>query len=207
MSCKEPQSIESIDFAYSYLPLNVGSYIDYSVDSVVYNDFDQTVTTHRFILRETVAEIFEDATGRQAFRIERSKKHPDSLYFEVSNSYSVVLDKVRAERTIDNRHQMILKFPPKTGESWDGNVFNADDEQDFEYAYVHRPESIGVFTFDSTLRVIQENDTDNFVIKAFSEERYSTGIGLVYKEFLHIETNFDIDSGLHWTQTILDYSN
>lgn len=207
VSCKEPQPVESIDFSYSYLPLKVGSHIDYSVDSIVYNDFDQSVTTYSFILRETIAETFEDATGRQAFRIERSKKHPDSSYFEVINSYSIVLDRFRAERTLDNRHQMILKFPPKVEESWDGNVFNADGKQTFEYAYVHQSESVGAFTFDSTLRVIQDNDTDNFVIKTFSEERYSTGVGLVYREYFHIETNFDVDSGLHWTQTILDFSN
>ena len=65
----EPEPIETIDFAYSYLPLKVGSYVEYSVDSTVYNDFDKSVISYKFTLRETIVERFEDATGNATYDV------------------------------------------------------------------------------------------------------------------------------------------
>jgi hypothetical protein len=67
---------------------------------------------------------------------------------------------------------------------------------------VDEPFTIGTLSFDRTLRVILENDTDNFVVKRYSEERYARNVGLISKRYFHIETQFEIDSGLQWIQRI-----
>lgn len=202
ISCKDDREKPDIDFGYNYMPLAEGAWIEYTVDSIVSDEFLQTTTTYSFTLRETVAEKYEDAEGRTIFRIERSKRTSDTSAFEVVGSYALLHDGIRVERVDENLRVVPLIFPPKSGEDWNGNAFNTKGEQQFEYDYVDRAGTYNGLALDSTLRVIQWNDTSNFVIKQYSEERYARNIGLIYREYIDIETQFSVDSGLHWIQVI-----
>lgn len=202
-ACKKNPPVE-VDFGYNYLPLEIGQWVEYDVDSIVYDEFAQTVTNYPFVLRETVVETFEDAEGRTAYRVERATRMLDSAEFVVRGSYAVLVDGVRAERLDNNTRIVPLIFPPKDGADWNGNAFNTKGEELFEYDYVDQPETIGSLALDSTLRVIHRNDTDNFVVKTYQEERYARNIGLVYREFLDLETQISGDSGLHWIQVLRD---
>ncbi|MDB4104208.1 hypothetical protein N9545_01620 [Salibacteraceae bacterium] len=97
-----------------------------------------------------------------------------------------------------------LVFPPKVGEDWDANAFNIEKPLFYSYDYVDQNEAFGDDVFENTLRVIQVNDTDNFIIKQFAEERFARNVGLVYKKWFDIETQFGIDSGLQWIQEYRD---
>lgn len=202
---KDPDDRPKTDYGYNYLPLKEGAWIEYRVDSTVLDEFTQTSATYTFTMRETVAEQFEDAEGRTVFRIERSRRWNDTAGYEVVGSYSLLKHGARAERVDENLRVVPLVFPPGEGGEWDGNAFNTLDEQLFEYEYVDRPGTYSSLVFDSTLRVIQWNDTDNFVIKKYSEERYARNTGLIYREYLDIETQFSVDSGLHWIQVVTGY--
>jgi hypothetical protein len=202
VGCKDNPT-ETTDFHFDYLPLILGSSITYSVDSIVYNDFDQSVVKYQFTLKETVAEVFNDASGRITYRIEQSKRESDTLNYRVSGSYAVLIDGLKAERTQNNLRTIPLIFPPAKGETWDGNATNTRSTEDYRFTTTHQPYSIGASSFDSTLHIVQIEDTTNFINKRFAEERYAKGVGLIELQTRHIETKLNGDSGLVWVQRYL----
>lgn len=204
--CKHDDPIEEVDFGYDYLPLNVGSWIEYDVDSIVYDDFNALVDTFSFIQRDECVEIFKDLDGRTVYRFERFKRTSDTASMLFVRSYTRLIQGVRAEMQENNLVTVPIVFPPKQGEEWDANAFNARESQEYLIDYVDQMEIIGGESFDQSLRVIQLNDTDNFIIKRFAEERFARNVGLIYKRWFDIETQFGIDSGLLRIQTIRGFS-
>ena len=205
-SCKRDDQVDPVDFGYDYMPLLRGSWIEYDVDSIVYDEFNARVDTFSFIQRDECVEAYKDLEGRTTFRFERFKRYSDTASMQFVTTYTRLVQGVRAELFENNVRTVPLVFPPKDGEDWDVNAFNALGSQEYSYDYVGRTDTLGGTLFDNTLRVIQQNDTDNFIIKQFAEERYTRNVGLVYKRWFDIETQFGIDSGLQWVQTIRNFS-
>ncbi|MEQ9186215.1 MAG: hypothetical protein RLP15_00660 [Cryomorphaceae bacterium] len=202
-ACGKDKGETKVDFGYAYYPLEVGKVIDYRVDSIVYNEFTQSVDSFSFLLREACIETFTDLEGRTAYRFERSVQKDDTSEFIFRTSFYVVTDGVRTEKVENNQREVVLVYPPINGEDWDAKAFSAAERVDYEFEAVHQAIDLGTFRFDSALRVIQLNDTDNFITKRFAEERYAKNVGLVEKRYYHIETQFEVDSGLYWIQTVV----
>ena len=205
-SCKRNDQTEPVDFGYDYLPLLRGAWIEYDVDSIVYDEFNARVDTFSFIQLDECVEAYKDLEGRTTFRFDRYKRTSDTGAMQYVATYTRLIQGVRAELFENNLRTVPLVFPPKAGEDWNANAFNALGAQDYSYDYVDQIDTFGSVPFENTLRVIQLNDTDNFIIKQFAEERYTRGVGLVYKRWFDIETQFGIDSGLQWVQQIRDFS-
>ncbi|MEX2596828.1 MAG: hypothetical protein WEC59_07850 [Salibacteraceae bacterium] len=205
MSCEKPKEPESIDFGYDYLPLEIGNWIEYEVDSIVFNEFTNSTDTFKFKLRESCEQIITDLEGRTVYRFERSKRSLDSSDYIFQYSYVVLIDELRAEKVVDNIKTTILTFPPNEESEWDANAFNAMPEHSFYFKDVGDPFFVDELLFNETLLVIQDDDTTNFIFKSFSQERYAKDVGLIFKEYFDIETQLEIDSGLHWIQKLSDY--
>ncbi|NQV52097.1 MAG: hypothetical protein HQ500_02890 [Flavobacteriales bacterium] len=205
LACGKDKDQAKIDFGYAYYPLVIGNSVEYKVDSVVYNEFTATVDSFSFLMREECVETFTDLEGRTAYRFERYVQKDDTSDFAFRTSFYVVTDGVRTEKVENNQREVVMVYPPKNGEDWDANAFSAADQVDYEFEAVHQALQLGSLSFDSALRVIQLNDTDNFITKRFSEERYAKHVGLVEKRYYHIETQFEVDSGLYWIQTVVGY--
>jgi len=201
-SCKNDEPTPYIDFGFDYAPLSVGSWVEYDVDSIVFNEFDARTDSFHFIMRVECTEVYEDQTGRSVYRFEQTKRSNDTASSTFRKAFSLVKEGVRIERNEDNKISVPLTFPISIDASWDGNAFNVQDEQTFEIVAVESTAQINGVNLDSTATVLQINDTNNFVFKQFAQERYSRDIGLVYREQLIKETQFNIDSGLHWIQQI-----
>ncbi len=125
VGCKDDPPNE-IDFGYNYLPLEIGNWVEYDVDSIVFDAFTEQVDTYNFRLRDIIAETFEDLDSRDVYRVEQSYVgglESDPTY-TFRKTYSLVVNGVRAERLDDNLKTVILVFPPRQGATWDGNAFN-----------------------------------------------------------------------------------
>ncbi len=170
-ACGNDKDQPKIDFGYAYYPLVIGNNIEYRVDSVVYNEFTATVDTFSFLMREECVETFTDLEGRTAYRFDRSVQKDDTSAFVFRTSFYVVTDGVRTEKVENNQREVVMVYPPNEGEDWDANAFTSADQVDYQFEAVHRSVQVGDYSFDSSLRVIQLNDTDNFITKRFSEER------------------------------------
>jgi hypothetical protein len=106
---------------------------------------------------------------------------------------------------IENNFRFLkMKAPVRNGFSWKGNTYidtyslNSDvkylDDWDYTYDSLDAKITVGPLTIDSTLKIAQRdeiigNPTD---INSYSEinyaaEKYAKRIGLIYRNFLHVE--------------------
>jgi hypothetical protein len=201
--CKRNQT-EPLDLGYNYFPLTIGAFVDYQVDSTVYNDFTQSDTTYSFTIRETVRDTFSDAQGRLTYRIERSKRVGDTASFVIQKSMGINVEATRLERLEDNIRTVILSFPPDAGSAWNGNAYNNRGQENFEIISAHKPATVNGTTFDSVVTVEQYNDTANFIEKRYRQERFAKNLGIISIEYIDIRTKLNGDSGVHYVQQIIN---
>lgn len=203
--CRKKEEAKGPDLGYAYWPEDVGHWVEYNVDSIVYNDFADSVERYSFQLRDEIVETFTDLEGRPTQRVERFRRWNDSAQWELVETHVQNRLVQSAQQVEGNTRYIKLQFPPHAGDRWNGNATNALEDNEYTYDYTDEAETFGTIAFDSVLRVIQVNDTDNFVVKTYAEERYARHAGLVYKRSFHIETQFEVDSGLQYIQVVKDW--
>lgn len=206
-ACSE-EIIEANTNNDNYMPLIVGDFITYKLDSFIYNDFTQTDTQKTFLVRELVESTFEDASGNEVYRIERAYKVNESdswgsagydIWFANHNGNN-------AERIEENQRYVKLNYPLFDGKSWDGNIHintNAINDNDID-SLVENPleyledweyvannyeisEIINDLSFVSTVTINQQSfgiQTDTIG----AHEIYAKDVGLIYKELWVLST-------------------
>jgi hypothetical protein len=200
-SCKKDSPTE-VFTGHGYFPVEIGHWVEYDVDSIVYNDFTGLVDTFRYQVRELIESDFVDDAGRPSKRIERFKKSSDTLDWQISDVWYCTVTSFRAEKTEENIKYVKLIFPVKKGKNWDGNAFNNIGSWDYEYTEVNEPLLLGTQIFDSTLTVQQIEDF-NLIETINYKEVYAMGVGLIKKEIIDLKTevNGTIKSGIKYYKT------
>lgn len=202
-SCKKDTPLTSEpDLGFDYFPLETGSWIIYDVDSVVHDDYLDSVISFSFQIMETVESKYTDFSGKEVFRIERYKRAGSSSPWIISDVWAAHINASRAERFEENTWYVKLIFPVRDAARWNGNAFNSMDEDEYEYTEVDVPGLVNGHQFDSTLTVLQEDDL-NVISKLFSEEKYARNIGMVYRQYINLD--LQKDAGLEMTMKINSY--
>jgi hypothetical protein len=194
----EPEVLDT-----SYFPLETGKYAIYAVDSIVYNDFEGTVDTTSFLLKEEIGETETDNLGKTYYRINRYRK-ADTL------GSSWVFDGVWAAQQVDqfayrienNLRYINIVFPVTLDKNWDGIVYIRRDTtvsipggdidlykdwDDFRITELHQTETIQGITYDSVLTVLRVDKVNN-IERRFSEEKFAAGVGLIYRKDSILDT-------------------
>ncbi|WP_461790665.1 hypothetical protein [Pedobacter sp.] len=189
-SCNKSENSPAPDMNFAYFPLKLQSVIVYDVDSTVYSDFNNSVTTFSFHLKDTVTNTFTDAQGDKVYRIERLKKTAvrDWFFLKVITRKTV---NNRAEEFIDNKRYVRLVFPATEQSTWNGNIYNDLGEWRYEIKNLNQPLTIGTNKLDSTLTTKYEEI--NALTEEINIETYAKNIGLVKKEVKSVVKN--ISSG------------
>lgn len=183
---------------HNYYPLSVGKYVEYTVDSVLY-DFGSaggiSRDSTRTWVREEITDTFSDNAGRLLFRIERFERNNDSLPWQLKQVLSAGQSNSQAIRTENNLRFLKLVFPFYRNTRWDGNLW-IDPYVEIEVAgerirpfanwqynvdALDIPAQIGSFSFDSIL-VVTEVDQTNAIERRLSRSTYAKHIGLVHRE-------------------------
>lgn len=205
-SCKKDKSSETPNIGYSYFPSNTGHYIIYDVDSDKKDCFTLQVTHAHYQIKEIIESVFTDNQGRPTLRIERYRK--DTLQYPdwtIYNVWTANLTRTTAERFENNVRYIKLVFPVTDGKTWNGNVMNTDDEEDYQYISVHQPEVVNNIAFDSVTTVQQADELYNLVAPKFKLEKYAAGVGLVYRKKLEMQTQVNDTTGLLDTACYFNY--
>lgn len=195
VSCKKDQSAQQ-DAGYSYFPDQIGHYCIYEVDSTVYDDFNHDTVVYRYQVKEVVESYFTDNEGRQAMRIERYKRPYidtipyDQLPWTISRVWSFVRTASAAEKVEEDQRFVRLTFVPREGKKWDGNAYNTIGGWEYEYESVDMPYSVNTLNFDSTLQVIQKDET-NFLQRRYYSERYARHVGMIEKNVIDVSGDPD----------------
>ncbi len=178
-----------------YFPLQVGKYITYDLDSVVYyTNFGQSAVIKSYQIKYEVDAAITDNTGRPAYRVIRYLRKFSNQPWVADNTVMVVSTTTALEYVENNLRFIKLAYPIMQDFSWKGNTYittttiNSDlkylDAWEYRYDSINMPAKIGALTVDSTIKVIEVDD-QTAIDKTFSEAKYAKGIGLVYRNFLY----------------------
>ena len=209
-SCsEEKEDYVAAEPVADYLPLQVGKYITYRVDSLVTNDFNAALETHSYQVKHVVDAEMTDNLGRPSYRIFRFRNNvtatdswvPDGTYFitPLTNQVEVVENNLRIIK---------LRDPMKEGFSWKGNAYlppdpfepfgynisvdNSMGNWDYTYDLFEPVTDISGQTYNDVWTVEQINEAKSdpvlypadYANRIRSVEKYSKGIGLVYRQLI-----------------------
>jgi len=217
-SCEGGTDAPPIEFGYDYFPLEIGKYIEYDVDSIIYDigaGSSVTVRNNSIQVREEVTDSFPDNEGRIVYRIERFERNDAAEEWRVNDVWTAVVTDRQAERIEENLRFIKMVFPVSDNTNpWDGNKYIDENlvipiagESVFifknwlyEYRTIGEALNIGGFSFDDVATIYQA-DEENFIELRRSYERYARGIGLVEREMLILDTQCIADCvGQTWEQ-------
>ncbi|MES1215340.1 MAG: hypothetical protein ABUT20_07480 [Bacteroidota bacterium] len=192
-----------------YLPLEVGKYIVYRLDSTVFSNFGKIEQTNAYQVKFEINAKVQDNLGRDAYRIFRYiRDSAGTQSWQSDNTYLITPLDDQVEFIDDNLRFIKLHLPIKDGYSWKGNkylpedpysdyyLFSNDDAMaDWDYYYNGDPEpsvSLEDQTYTDVLTVQEDDESYNvpvvdqssYAARTYSVEKYSKGIGLVYKELI-----------------------
>ena len=212
-SCKKNKPSEDLTLTkgLNYYPLEVGKYVTYQLDSIVFHsqsggDCNFVGDTSHYFLKEEVVDVFEDNTGETNYIIERYTRENENEPWNIIDVWNTKVTDTQVERVEENLRFIKLVFPVWEGERWDGNSFLSQDtsialggesiefyrywEEKYEYGLVDVKEEINGIAFDSVMTIIQSpGDTLDKIHYRFSVEKYARNVGLVYKEMWILDNN------------------
>ena len=205
-SCNEKEEFIT-EKTEDYLPLVIGKYITYRLDSLVFTNFGRTIETHRYQVKEQVDALISDNLGRPSYRVYCYLR--DSLgttAWQPSGTYYVTRLSDQVELIEDNFRFIKMHMPVKNAFRWKGNKYlpsnpygskynfsNDDNMGDWDFYYDGPPSSFSYrgFNYSNVYSVEQINESFNvpitsptsYAAKSRSVEKYSKTIGLVYREY------------------------
>lgn len=194
VACKKDSDNSDIDFKSDYFVDEIGTFIVYQVDSTLYNDFTGEVTSKSLTVKDKVVEEFQDNMNRASKRWERFVYDSTSKDWVAARSFYTVEQKQSIERVEENIRFISFVFPPKKDLTWKGNRFiEAVDnlkylgDWTYQFTTVDVPQNILGENYNQTASILLR-DKETAIEKVFAKEIYARGIGLVYKEWWHLET-------------------
>ena len=206
VACTDKTETLSFPPISDYAPLTIGKYITYRVDSLVFTNFGRNTEIHKYQMKHVVDALFTDGMGRPSYRIIRyisdstasTPWQPDGTYYitSVGDQLEVVEDNLRVIK---------LHQPLRAEYIWKGNRFlptdpyepiynfsNDDAMIDWEFRIDGDPTTFSHrgITYNNVLTVDAVDESFNIPIttpavyasRSRSVERFSKGIGLVYRE-------------------------
>lgn len=187
-SCAKNEPAAPIDMGYDHFPTEVGTWVEYQVDSMWRDDVVQVHDSISYMLRVEVAEAYTDPGGRPSQRIERYVKNTNGDWI-IRDVWTATCDNRAAELTEENKRRQKLAFPARNAMRWDCNVYNTDDEQEVMIEQAGEAWSVNGLSFGSTL-VVRNTVPANLVVRRDLMERYAKGVGMVEKLQVETTTNF-----------------
>ena len=205
-SCKRTETIESLTLD-ELVPLQVGKYITYRLDSLVFTNAGKTTETHRYRVRHTIDRQSVDNQNRPAWVVVTHITDSLGVGPWVQNgTYTITQVDKKLEVTQDNLRVIKLNLPTVEGFTWKGNSYlpnrpynpefpiSIDANMslwEFKFETVNGSETIGgnqltdvttVFHIDESENVPIVTDT-SFASRELSIEKYAKNVGLVFREF------------------------
>ncbi|MBL0357432.1 MAG: hypothetical protein IPP72_11350 [Chitinophagaceae bacterium] len=227
---KETEELKTAAIS-EYVPLQVGKYITYQLDSFRYLPFSTQGITITYQVKFLVDAEITDNLGRPAYRIVRHIRLTEAEPWVPDNTFSAVNTGTGFEFIDNNLRFLKLKEPVKNGYTWKGNSFINTSSQysdfrfldgwDYAYDSLDAPLTLGAINLDSTVKIAQRDeiignpdDPGSYSEQNYGVEYYAKGIGLVYKRFFHSEyqpptsggSGYYSDASKGFTLTMIDHN-
>ena len=207
-SCKKETEEFKTETIPDYLPLTVGKYIIYRLDSTVFTNFGTTQEIHRYQVKHVVDMQTTDNLGRPSYRILRFLRDSLGTQQWIENgTYFITPLADQAEVIEDNLRYIKLHLPFKLDTDWKGNkylshdpfgslatFFNDDDMNDWDYNIENYESTatIGGKSVNDVYTILQIDEASNAPVanyaipgwRTLATEKYAKNIGLVARDFI-----------------------
>lgn len=184
-----------------FIPLEVGKYIIYDVDSMIWDNFSKTYTVKKSEMKYEITDTFTSDGGQLHYVVTITRKDDSTDFFVDDNVATISVSNRQVEWVQKNLRYLNMVFPIEDGIKWDGLLFiNREDDHypqfasidwEFEYEKVGKDFKSGSTKFDNTITIkhidseINEPDKEFYAEKILSKEVYADGIGMIYKEYIY----------------------
>jgi len=204
-SC-DPVVYKEVKYYKEYFPIELQREKHFLVTNIIHSSFGKD--TSSYYLKEIVAESFIDLQGDTAYRIERYSRTDTTDNYIIKDVWVVKKSTTSVQQNEENITYTKLIFPIDENSFWNGNVFNNLGYQEYVVQSIHTNFNLNNFTFDSCV-TINQNYKSNLLQYENTEEIYSLGLGLVYKEEIVTQINNgdknDILQGSEYIQELIEY--
>ncbi len=195
---------------YSYFPLEVGMYRDYQVHREEFSLFGSSDTAD-FQLREQVVDSF--GVGEQiTYIIHRSTRQTSDDPWDLDSVWTARRTPQHAIMVENNIPFAKLVFPLALNNTWDGNIFNSRDEDQYQVSQVDGTMETPAGKFNQTLTVLENNEPDTLIFQDIRQVVYAREIGVIYKnssilDFCNTEPSClgMLEVGIKFEQILIDY--
>ena len=227
-SCKQTMpDAPAIDYGYEYYPLEVGFWHVYNVNEIIWDDFNSTIDTLHYQIKDSIESILAVSPHDTIYRIEYFKRLNNNEPWQMQGSKSVIKSRNKLLLNDENLIYCKMAFPLSASSHW--NEYNAIDSVLF-YQTHYATTNIINSNVKNTDAYISHYKTDisindktypdcisinlhqfSSLINADSEqETYAPHIGLISQEIIHTESKakngvFYIYNGFIREITIEDY--
>lgn len=205
LSCDPVEYIEVKPYQ-DYFPIEIQKEKKFLVTNIIHNSFGKD--TSSYYLKEIITESFIDLEGDTAYRIQRYWRTDTTQTYEIKDVWVVKKSENSIQQLEENIRFTKLIFPINKNSFWNGNAFNNLGYQEYSVQSIHTGFNLNNLTFDSCVS-INQNYKSNLLEYENSQEIYSLGLGLVYKEVIVIQINngnlTDITQGNEYIQELIEY--
>jgi hypothetical protein len=211
-ACGDGDLEEITDRGYAYFPLRTGAYQIYDVTEITYSSLSDPDTAI-YQLRTEVIDSFVNTAGSYNYVIHRSTRLEDSDEWEFRDTWSARIEGEQAIVAEGNVPFVKLAFPLAEGLIWNGNKYNAFEEDEYQVSAMNVSLTVASQLFEHVVIVEQEDYNDEVTKTDQRTEVYADNIGLVQKEKRVLNYCTDpiclndqiIESGTYYKQEIRDY--
>ena len=187
-SCAETETPQT-DFGLDYQPLKVGLFWEYEVnETIVFGESDEESST--FFLKDRIIYNYFNVENELVFVLAREKS-TNGTDWEIIGNYLMQYRNLTLLRTFENKKTVNLVFPPELEKTWDAQIFNAGDPDEYEISFLGNID-VGSQSFSQSLKVLQEEEDDEITFRDNRYEVFAKGIGLVeqyYEVFTYCSRN------------------
>lgn len=205
LSC-DPVEYSEVKSYQDYFPIEIQKEKKFLVTNIIHNSFGKD--TSSYYLKEIITESFIDLEGDTAYRIQRYWRTDTTQTYEIKDVWVVKKSENSVQQLEENIRFTKLIFPINKNSFWNGNAFNNLGYQEYSVQSIHTDFNLNNLTFDSCVS-INQNYKSNLLEYENSQEIYSLGLGLVYKEVIVIQINngnlTDITQGNEYIQELIEY--
>ena len=185
----------TVDHSETYFPLIVGHFIEYQVDSIVFDDAPggNSKDTISFQLREETATFQLSPTGDTIFYIHRYRRDAPDQDWRLTDVWTSNNDENNLLRTEENLTFHKMTFPLYKDMNWIGTSYinpstlvkvGTENMELYDYwestvLDIDMAGTIGAFGFPAgNVMQVRQTDTDDDLMKRYSHETYVRNIGL-----------------------------
>jgi hypothetical protein len=189
---------------FDYYPTEVGKYRVYQIDSIVYDEYNCTVQTATYQIKEVTETTRTDGEGDVTFIIKRYFRRTSTDAWALYNIWTEKIEDNQLQRVEDNQRIIKMVSPMQEARRWDGIVYIRRDTlvpirggsidmfkdwDDFVCESIGSTfvDTISNIVYTDVAKIVQVDKTNN-IERRFSTEVYAKDIGLVYKEMRILDT-------------------